>query len=250
MHEDACRQARQDAVEQDVDVAARHQDVARIDEQHVAGPEPVEHIGGCCLQGRGHDAYAGQAHDIGARHRIDGEDLADAAFRPRQDAGRMARPDLDDALRLALAHQGVGHGGIERGEPGLSEQALQAFDPTGSVIAGMGIDGVEHGSERRGMPFEQLFDRGVGRLRARRWQQRRVAVRDEPAARREAQHGRQPQRQPPPASAQAEWSGHGASVSPSWATIARGRPPGTVPGRAMAASRATPSMKASSWLGS
>ena len=40
------------------------------------------------------------------------------------------------------------------------------------------------------------------------------------------------------------------SVSPSWATITRGRPFGAVPGRANAASRATPSMKASSWLGS
>jgi len=111
----------------------------------------------------------------------------------------VARPDLDDALRLALAHQGVGHGGIERGEPGLPEQALQPLDS-----AGMGIDGIEHGRKRRGLPFEQLFDRSVGRLGARRRQQRRVAVRDEPAARGEAQHGRQPQRQPPPAPAQAE----------------------------------------------
>ena len=38
-----------------------------------------------------------------------------------QHAGRMARADLDDALRLALAHQRIGDSGVERGEPRLLE---------------------------------------------------------------------------------------------------------------------------------
>ena len=178
------------------------------------------------LHGRGHDLHARQAGDVGARRGIDREDLAQPAQRLGQHAGRMAGADLDDVLRLALAHQGVGHGGVERGEPRLVEQAAHALER-----GGVAVDGVEH--RRRtcvGLAVEQRLDRRIGRLRAGRRQQRRVAMRDEPAARRQAKHGRQAERQPPPASAQAEAHqdaiAHGASVRPSCATITRGRPLG------------------------
>ncbi len=244
VHQRAGRRRRQDAVQQDVGVAARHQDMAGIDEQRVAGLQHVEQVGRCRLQGRGHDAHAGQVDDVGARRGIDGDDLAQPAHRLGQNARRMAGAHLDDVLRLALAHQGVGHGGIERGEPRLVEQAFQALE-----LGGMRVDGVEHAGEGARRFLEQPLDRRIGRLRAGRRQQGRIAVRDEPAARLQAKHGGQSQLQPSPAAAKA-WRAHGLSVRPSWATIARGRPLAAVPGRAAAASRATPSMKASSWLGS
>ena len=81
---------------------------------------------------------------------------------------------------------------------------------------------------------------------------RRQAVGDLPNPTHEeggaAQRGQQ--RQPAPAAPQTRCRFHGASVKPSCATITRGSPLATVPGRKAAASRATSSMKASLWLGS
>ena len=200
MDVDQCarREARQDSVQQDVDVAARHQDVAGIDEQDVVLHQPVEDLGRRRLKGRRLHPDARQVGDIGPRRGIDRQDFADTAHGPGQDARRMAGPDLDDVARLALADQRIGDRGIERGKPRLLEQCLAGFQRLG-----VRIDGIEHGAELVRVLLEQALDRGIGRLRAGRRQQRRVAMRNEPAARLQPENGRQSQRKPPPAAAQA-----------------------------------------------
>jgi hypothetical protein len=65
----------------------------------------------------------------------------------------MTRADLDDALRLALAHQGIGDGGIERGKPGLLEQAMQALERRG-----VRVDEVDHAAEALVVACEQFLD--------------------------------------------------------------------------------------------
>ena len=218
MDQRARRQAGQDAVQQDVDVAAGHQDVAGIDEQHVALHQSVEDGVRCCLQGRRLHADPGQVGNIGARRRIDRQDFADTAHGLGQQAGRRAGSHFDDATRLALADQRIGNGGVERGKPRLLEHRLAA-------LAGVGarVDGIEHGGELGGMRLEQALDRGIGRLRAGRRQQRRIAVRNEPAARLEAEHGRQSQGEAPPAAAQGGPGTHRGLLTGS-ASGLRGRP--------------------------
>ena len=74
----------------------------------------------------------------------------------------------------------------------------------------MAVHQVDHGAEGLGAAGEQLLDRGIGRLCAGWRQQGRVAVRDEPAARPEAEHRRQAERQTPPPPPEAEGAAHGA----------------------------------------
>ncbi len=57
---------------------------------------------------------------------------------------------------------------------GLPGQVLQPLDARGVTI-----DRVEHRTERAGVPLEELLDRRIGRLGARRRQQGSVAMRDE-----------------------------------------------------------------------
>ena len=209
VHDHAGRQARQDAVEQQVDVAARHQDVAGIDEQHVAAAQPVEQLERRRLHGRGHDLHARQAGDVGARRGIDREDLAqrrpapwparasNGPSRPRSDAAACARA----SARRQRRHRARG---TTPGRAGCACPAsVAAWPSTRSSTA----------SKSPALPLEQRLDRRIGRLRAGRRQQRRIAVRDEPAARRQAEHGRQAERQPAPASAQAECRPHDAIIN-------------------------------------
>ena len=199
MHQGARRQARQHAIEQEVDVAAGHQDMARVDEQHVAGQHRVEQGRGCGLQGRRHDGDTGKPRDVGTRRGVDRRDLPQARRGLGQYARRMAGANLDDVPRLALAHQHVAHRRIERGEPCLVEQRPQPLE-----LRGMGVEQIDHRGERRLVAFEQRLDGGIGRLRAGRRQQRRIAVRDEPAAGLETEDRWQAELQPPPTSAQGQ----------------------------------------------
>ena len=203
MHQRASRQARQHAVEQEVDIAARHQDVAGVDEQHVACHHPVERQRWRCLESRGYHRHAGQAGDVRAREGIDRQDLDGAGRRLGQHARRMAGSDLDDAARFALAHHDIRHCRIERREPRLVEQRSEFLQ-----FAGSGVEQIDHPGKRRVVLLEQRFDGGIGWLRTGRRQQRGIAVRDEPAAGLQAEDRRQAEHQPAPASTQGQRLAH------------------------------------------
>jgi len=104
MHADPGRQLRQHFPHQELDVAARLQLVARIDEQDVPGPQVIESLLLDLLNGPLQKLNR-QTIDARARLGIDRGDagpesaVGDSAG---QKARRMARADLDDAPRGRL----------------------------------------------------------------------------------------------------------------------------------------------------
>ena len=123
MDQNAAPQARQHIEEQAVHVGARHGDVARIDEEDVAGPEVRDERRIGILQQR-RDMLDREVREIGARRRIDAGDAGRKTairYRRGEKAGGMAGADLDDPPRLLLPHERVGGGRVEAREPVLVE---------------------------------------------------------------------------------------------------------------------------------
>ena len=99
MDEHAGRQRRQDRVEQVVDIAARHRDVAGIDEQDVAGREPGKQLRvGRLNRSRDEaDRQPVQARPgLGSMHRIE---VAAPASRTARTAKRVEWPEPTSTIR-------------------------------------------------------------------------------------------------------------------------------------------------------
>jgi hypothetical protein len=121
VQEHAVGQAGNDTVQQEIDVAARHQNVAGVDEQDVAGGEVGKGRETDVRHRRPH-GLDGQRFDRGARRRVDGGDAGgQSAVVPgaREEAGGVAGADLDDPGRPAATDGGIGDGGVEAREPVL-----------------------------------------------------------------------------------------------------------------------------------
>jgi hypothetical protein len=175
MQEDAGRQDRQHLVEQEVDVGAGHQDVARIDEQDVARCQLLKRRQATGRHGL-RQPFDGQAAQRSARRRVDGEDLrgeAAIADGTRHEAGRMTAADLDDVPWTIPAHDGISHCRIETRKPILvpaRRRRRLAANRTQRVR--MFIERPQLSGELRCIDFEQLLDLLIGRSAPggeRRW---------------------------------------------------------------------------------
>ncbi len=269
MDEHPRRQRRQHPVEQHIHVAARHEHVARIDGQDVAGPERGEDARVDLLHGAAQQ-LDGQAGEAGARRRIDrGEPRLQAAVARRrgQEPGRVAGAHLDDAPGPKAPDQGVGDGPVEAREPPLGPaRRRRRLGPDPSEIRAQLIGPGQDLAAGRGAPGQARLGGRIGRPRAGRRDAAGGAVGNEEAAPGQAAQRQEAEPQPaPPGPRRVRCraglggaGGRGALLAPGRARRARGRhglstSPSRatkVPGRACSASQETWSMKASSCVGS
>jgi hypothetical protein len=200
MEQRARLETRQHASQQEIDIRSRHQDVARIDHEQIAGLERVEGRR-AAMRHRFPQKRDRQSRDVGARRGIDGRDhgrkltIRDG---PRDEARRMAGADLDDPGRPETAHQRIGHGGIQTWEPVLVEARRTAAGCDLRERVAMLRQNFQRPREDRFMLGKERRHRRIEIGRAGRRDGSGIAIGNEEAAPRQPQDRRQPERQPAP----------------------------------------------------